>query len=61
MHPWYSSQKKDESLHLVQDYRKLNVMTVKTLPSALIQIISTVFQAKVKYFTSWMSDGDTTM
>src|SRR5882724_1643117 len=43
----------DRSLHLVQDYRKLNVMTVKNAyPLPLIpDILNKISEAKTKYFT----------
>jgi len=46
-------KKKDGSLHLVQDYRKLNVITVKnSYPLSLIpDILNSVSEAKAKYFT----------
>src|SRR5467141_2064943 len=45
--------KKDRSLHLVQDYHKLNVLTVKNAyPLPLIpDILNMVSGSKVKYFT----------
>ena len=51
--PVFFIKKKDGSLHLIQDYWKLNVMTVKnTYPLLLIpNIINQVFEAKAKYFT----------
>ena len=44
--------KKDGSLHLVQDYQKLNAMTVKNAyPLPLIpNILNKVSEAKAKYF-----------
>ena len=46
-------KKKDGSLFLIQDYQKLNVMTVKnTYPLPLIpDILNMVSRAKAKYFT----------
>src|SRR5882724_11093278 len=46
-------KKKDGSLHLVQDYGKLNTLTMKnTYPLPLIpDILNTVSGAKVKHFT----------
>src|SRR5467141_899131 len=45
-------KKKDRCLHLVQDYHKLNVLTVKNAyPLPLIpDILNTVSRAKAKYF-----------
>jgi len=50
--PVFFIKKKDGSLHLVQDYRKLNAMTVKnTSPLPLIpDILNKVSEAKAKYF-----------
>jgi len=46
-------KKKDGSLCLIQDYRKLNVMTIKnSYPLPLIHdILNSVSEAKAKYFT----------
>jgi len=51
--PVFFIKKKDGSLHLVQDYRKLNVMTIKnSYPLPLIpDILNSMSKAKVKYFT----------
>src|SRR5882724_9414440 len=51
--PIFFIKKKDGSLHLVQDYRKLNVMTVKNAyPLPLIpDILNKVSEAKAWYFT----------
>jgi len=49
----FSINKKDGSLHLVQDYRRLNAMTIKNsyhLP-LIPDILSSMSEAKVKYFT----------
>jgi len=50
--PVFLIKKKDGSLFLVQDYRKLNAMTVKnTYPFPLIpDILNKVSEAKAKYF-----------
>jgi len=49
--PVFFIKKKDRSLHLVQDYQKLNAMTVKNAyPLPLIpNILNMVSKAKVKY------------
>src|SRR5882724_10437695 len=51
--PVFFIKKKDRSLHLVQDYRKLNAMTMKnTYPLPLIpDILNKVSEAKARYFT----------
>src|SRR5882672_9210924 len=51
--PVFFIKKKDGSLCLVQDYQKLNVLTVKnTYPLPLIpNILNTVSGAKAQYFT----------
>ena len=51
--PVFFIKKKDGSLHLVQDYCKLNALTIKnTYPLPLIpDILNTVSRAKAKYFT----------
>src|SRR5882672_7140996 len=51
--PVFFLKNKAVSLHLVQDYQKLNVMTVKnTYPLPLIpDIFKKVSEAKAKYFT----------
>ena len=51
--PIFFIKKKDGSLCLVQDYQKLNVMTVKNAyPLPLIpDILNKVFKAKAQYFT----------
>src|SRR5882724_2097977 len=51
--PIFSIKKKDGSLHLVQDYQKLNAMTMKNAyPLPLIpDILNKVSKAKAKYFT----------
>ena len=51
--PVFFIKKNDGSLCLVQDYWKLNTMTVKnTYPLPLIPaILSKVSEAKTKYFT----------
>ena len=51
--PVFFIKKKDGSLHLVQDYHKLNTLTVKnTYPLPLIpDILNTVSGAKAKHFT----------
>src|SRR5882724_6360138 len=68
--PNFFIKKKDGSLHLVQDYRKLNVMTVKNAyPLPLIpDILNKVSEAKAQYFTKldihwgynniWIKEGD---
>src|SRR5882724_4057757 len=68
--PIFFIKKKDRSLHLVQDYRKLNVMTVKNAyPLPLIpDILNKVSKAKAPYFTKldvyrgynniWIREGD---
>jgi len=68
--PVFFIKKKDRSLHLVQDYRKLNVMTVKNAyPLPLIpDILNKVSEAKAQYFTKldvcwgynniWIKEGD---
>ena len=51
--PVFFITKKDGSLHLIQDYQKLDSMTVKnTYPLPLIpDILNKVSEAKAKYFT----------
>ena len=51
--PVFFIKKKDGSLCLVQDYCKLNVLTIKNAyPLPLIpNILNTVSRAKVKYLT----------
>ena len=51
--PVFFIKKKDGSLHLVQDYGKLNTLTMKnTYPLPLIpDILNTVSGAKAKHFT----------
>ena len=51
--PIFFIKKKDGSLGLIQDYQKINVMTMKNAyPLALIpDILNKVSKAKVKYFT----------
>src|SRR5882724_10277016 len=51
--PVFFIKKKDSSLRLVQDYRKLNAVTVKNAyPLPLIpDILNKVSEAKAKYFT----------
>ena len=51
--PVFFIKKKDGSLHLVQDYQKLNVVTVKNAyPLLLIpDILNKVSEAKARYFT----------
>src|SRR5882672_6565540 len=51
--PVFFIKKKDRSLRLVQDYHKLNMLTVKnTYPLPLIpDFLNIVSGAKVKYFT----------
>ena len=51
--PVFFVKKKDRKLQFVQDYRKLNVMTVKnTYPLPLIpDIINRISDSKAKYFT----------
>jgi len=51
--PVFFVKKKDGKLRFVQDYRKLNAMTVKnTYPLPLIpDIINRIADAKAKYFT----------
>jgi len=51
--PVFFIKKKDGSLRLVQDYQKLNVMTVKNAyPLPLIpDILNKVSKAKAQYFT----------
>ena len=51
--PVFFIKKKDRSLHLFQDYWKLNAMTVKNAyPLPLVpNILNMVSKAKVKYFT----------
>jgi len=51
--PVFFIKKIDGSLHLIQDYWKLNVMTMKNAyPLSLIpDILNKVSEAKVKYFT----------
>src|SRR5882672_2797997 len=51
--PIFFIKKKDGSLCLIQDYCKLNVLTIKnTYPLPLIpDILNMVYGAKVKYFT----------
>jgi len=51
--PVFFIKRKDGSLHLVQDYRKLNAMTIKNEdPLPLIpDILDKVSEAKAKYFT----------
>jgi len=46
-------KKKDGRLHLIQDYQKLNAMTIKKSYHLLLipDILNSVFKAKVKYFT----------
>ena len=68
--PVFFIKKKDESLCLVQDYRKLNTMTMKNAyPLPLIpDILNKVSEAKAKYFTKldihwgynnvWIKEGD---
>src|SRR5882724_6645159 len=68
--PVFFIKKKDRSLRLVQDYRKLNVMTMKnTYPLPLISdILNKVSKAKAQYFTKldvcwgynniWIKEGD---
>src|SRR5882724_3272880 len=52
--PVFFMKKKDGSLHLVQDYQKLNEMTVKNAyPLPLIpDILNKVSEAKAQYFTN---------
>jgi len=51
--PVFFIKKKDGSLHLIQDYHKLNVLTMKNAyPLPLIpDILNMVSGAKVKHFT----------
>ena len=51
--PIFFIKKKDGNLHLIQDYHKLNVLTIKNAyPLPLIpDILNMVSRAKVKYFT----------
>src|SRR5882724_4333701 len=68
--PIFFIKKKDGSLHLVQDYQKLNVMTIKNAyPLPLIpDILNKVSEAKAQYFTKldvhwgynnmWIKEGD---
>src|SRR5882724_8178246 len=51
--PIFFIKNKDRSLHLVQDYQKLNMMTVKNAyPLPLIpNILNKVSKAKAQYFT----------
>jgi len=68
--PVFFIKKKDGSFHLVQDYQKLNAMTVKnTYPLPLIpDILNKVSKAKAMYFTKldicwgynnvWIKVGD---
>jgi len=68
--PVFFIKKKDRSLHLVQDYQKLNGMTGNnTYPLPLIpDILNKDSEAKVKYFTKldvcwrynnvWIQEGD---
>src|SRR5882724_5652563 len=51
--PVFFIKKKDRSLHLFQDYQKLNTMTMKnTYPLPLIpDILNKVSKAKARYFT----------
>ena len=51
--PVFFVKKKDGKLQFVQDYRKLNAMTVKnTYPLPLIlDIIKRISDSKAKYFT----------
>src|SRR6266481_9313084 len=51
--PVFFVNKKDSKLRFMQDYRKLNAMTVKnTYPLPLIlDIINKISEAKAKYFT----------
>ena len=51
--PVFFVKKKDGKLRFVQDYRKLNVITVKnTYPLPLVpDIINKISDAKAKYFT----------
>src|SRR5467141_3490055 len=51
--PIFFIKKMDGSLHLVQDYHKLNALTIKNAyPLPLIpNILNTVSRAKAKYFT----------
>src|SRR5882724_6386392 len=63
-------KKKDGSLHMVQDYQKLNVMTVmNTYPLPLVpDILNKVSEARAKYFTKldilwgynngWIKEGE---
>src|SRR5882724_501306 len=68
--PVFFIKKKDSSLCLVQDYQKLNAVTMKnTYPLPLIpNILNKVSEAKAKYFTKlgvhwgynniWIKEGD---
>jgi len=68
--PVFFIKKKDGSLCLVQDYRKLNAVTMKNAyPLPLIpDILNKVSEAKAKYFTKldicwgynniWIKEGD---
>ena len=68
--PVFFIKKKDGSLCLVQDYQKLNAMTVKNAyPLPLIpDIFNKVSEAKARYFTKldvcwgynniWIKEGD---
>ena len=49
----FFTKKKDGSLHLVQDYQKLNAITVKnSYPLPLNpDILNSMFKAKAEYFT----------
>ena len=60
--PVFFIKKKDGSLCLIQDYPKLNVMTMKhSYPLPLIpDILNSVSEAKVKYFTKLDVQWDTT-
>ena len=51
--PVFFVKKKDGKLWFVQDYRKLNVMTIKnTYPLPLVpDIINQILDSKAKYFT----------
>jgi len=61
--PVFFIKRKDGSLHLVQDYRKLNAMTIKNEdPLPLIpDILDKVSEARPSISQSWTFIEDTTM